>query len=76
MKITYDHQADVLFIEITKKQPVDSIDIEDGIHYEIDAEGHIVNLEILSASTVCEDPSTIDFEQYLIPKRKLQTTRS
>ncbi len=31
MKITYDPEADALYIELREAQPADSIDIEEGV---------------------------------------------
>ncbi len=50
MKITYDAEGDVLYIQLRGVTPVDSIDIEDGVTAELDDEGHIVALEVLDAS--------------------------
>lgn len=50
MKIEYDPEADALYIQIREVPPHDNIDIEDGVSVDVDAEGHIVGLEILDAS--------------------------
>jgi uncharacterized protein YuzE len=50
MLITYDNEADVLYIELTKEIAVDSIDIEAGVTALLDARGHIVGLEMLDAA--------------------------
>jgi uncharacterized protein YuzE len=50
MKITYDPQADALYIILRDIVPTDSTDIEEGVTVELDADGHIVALEVLDAS--------------------------
>lgn len=50
MKIEYDPEADALYIQIREVHPDDNIDIEEGVTVDIDAEGHIVGVEILGAS--------------------------
>ncbi len=50
MKIEYDPEADALYIQIREALPDDNIDIEEGVTVDIDADRHIVGLEILDAS--------------------------
>ena len=50
MKIEYDPEADALYIQIRESGPHDNIDIEDGVTVDVDAEGHIVGVEMLDAS--------------------------
>lgn len=50
MLITYDSEADVLYIELRQVAAEDSVDIEDGVTALLDGKGHIVGLEILDAS--------------------------
>ncbi len=50
MKIEYDAEADALYIQIREVHPDDNIDIEEGVTVDVDAEGHIVGVEILGAS--------------------------
>ncbi len=50
MKITYDPEGDVLYIELRDAVTTDSLDVEDGVTAELDADGHITGLEILDAS--------------------------
>jgi len=49
MLITYDSQADILYIELRGEPAADSVDIEEGVTAELDDQGHIVGLEILDA---------------------------
>ena len=50
MIITYDGEADILYIELRKAPATDSQDIEEGVTALLDDDGHIVGLEILDAS--------------------------
>jgi uncharacterized protein YuzE len=50
MLITYDSEADILYIELRKAPVTDSEDVEEGVTALLDDDGHIVGLEILDAS--------------------------
>ena len=50
MKITYDPEGDVLYIELRDAVPSDSVDVKEGVTAELDEKGHSVALEILDAS--------------------------
>lgn len=47
---TYDPGVDALYIELRAGKPEDSLDIEEGVMADLDAEGHIVGLELLDAT--------------------------
>ena len=49
MRITYDAEADVLYIELRRATPEDSLDLEDGVTADLDANGHVIGLEFLDA---------------------------
>ncbi len=49
MKISYDPEADALYIELSGAEPADSMDIEDGVTVDLDSNGHMVGIEILDA---------------------------
>jgi len=50
MKITYDPEADALYIGLRDVPASDSTDIEEGVTVDLDGEGHIIGLEVLDAS--------------------------
>ena len=50
MKIEYDPEANALYIQIREARVDDNIDIEEGVTVDIDADRHIVGVEILDAS--------------------------
>ncbi len=49
MKIEYDKQEDILYLLLRRAKPYDTVDIEEGVTVDLDAEGHIVGIEILDA---------------------------
>ena len=71
MKITYDPEVDVLYIQLSDETPADNIDIEeDIISYDIDKNGHLVGIEILDASNRLKDFNKVEFEHYGFPIKK------
>jgi uncharacterized protein YuzE len=50
MKITYDSEADALYISLRKAAAADAVDIEEGVVADLDGEGHVIGFEILDAS--------------------------
>ena len=50
MKITFDPQADALYIQFQKNHAAKTIKVRDGILIDIDAAGHLFGIEILDAS--------------------------
>ena len=68
MKITYDPEGDVLYIQLRDVTPVDSIDVEEGVTAELDDLGHIVALEVLDASKRMsrEELTSVSYENLLL----------
>ena len=50
MKITYDSEADALYISLRKASAADAVDIEEGVVADLDGEGHVIGFEILDSS--------------------------
>ena len=50
MKITYDLGADALHILLREVEPRSTVNIEQGVTVNLDGDGHIVGLDVLSAS--------------------------
>ena len=74
MKIEYDPEVDALYIELRDVYADHSIDIEEGVSVDIDADGHIVGLEILDASeSLKESLSHMEFGELSFKKTKLKT---
>ena len=51
MRIEYDREADALYIHLRQAPVEDNVDIEEGVTVDLDAQKHIVGIEILDAST-------------------------
>ncbi len=68
MKITYDPEADALYIELRKVSAADSIDIEEGVTVDLDAAGHIIGIEILDASErlTPEELTNVSYQNLLL----------
>ena len=47
MKITYDKEADVLYMKLTDKKIIESEEIAENIVIDFDAENNIVGIEVL-----------------------------
>ncbi len=76
MKITYDPEGDVLYIELREAGP-DSVDVEEGVTAELDADGHIVALEILDASKrmTPDELANVHYENLLLISSSRSKTR-
>jgi len=68
MKITYDAEGDVLYIQLRCVTPTDSMDIEEGVTVELDDEGHLIAIEILDASQrlTPEELTSVSYENLLL----------
>lgn len=66
MKITYDREADALYIELRQAEPADSFDIEDGVTADVDGQGHILGFEVLDVKQRLgkEALESISFERF------------
>jgi uncharacterized protein YuzE len=64
MKITYDPEADALYIGLRKAKPGHSDDIEEGVVADFDEDGHVIGFEVLDASTRMspEELSRVSYE--------------
>ncbi len=68
MKITYDPEANALYIELRKVSAADSVDIEEGVTVDLDANGHIIGIEILDASDrlTPEELTNVSYQNLLL----------
>ena len=71
MKITYDSEADALYFELRRAKASTSIDVEEGVVVDLDAEGHIIGLEVLDASErlTPDELKTITYENLVLEKK-------
>ena len=49
MKIEYDQEADALYVQFRAVKVEDNLDVEDGVTVDLDKDGHLVGIEVLSA---------------------------
>ena len=72
MKITYDPEADALYIALRDVPAVDGIDIEEGVSVDLDKDGHIIGIEILDASDrlTPEELVNVSYENLLLAAAK------
>ena len=71
MKITYDPEADAVYIRF-KRTTVTTEHWADGVAADFDADGHLAGIEILDASKLFDDIETLKqstFEQFVTPRR-------
>lgn len=68
MKITYDPEADALYIGLRYTRAHDNVDIEEGVSADLDENGHIIGFEVLDASDrlTPEELSSIHYENLLL----------
>ena len=68
MKISYDPEADALYILLREAKAGDSVDIEEGVTVDLDADGHIIGLEVLDASKrlTPEELTSVSYENLLL----------
>ncbi len=50
MRIACYREADALYIELRSAEPADSVDIEPGVTADMDADGHMIGIEMLDAA--------------------------
>ena len=61
MTVTFDREADALYIRFREGKAQRSNDISDGIVMDFDAEGEILGIEILHASVRIPEPHSISY---------------
>jgi len=50
MKVSYDKEADAVYIEITEGEADGVIEVKEGINIDIAKDGNILGIELLDAS--------------------------
>lgn len=50
MKITYDKEADALYIKLSSKKPDGAVELKENINIDVDEKDSIIGIEILNAS--------------------------
>jgi uncharacterized protein YuzE len=54
MKIRYYPETDTLSIDLVERPGVDAVELSPGVVVDLDAEGHVVGIEIDHASQVAD----------------------
>mgnify|MGYP001225183750 CR=1 FL=1 len=62
MRVTYDRHTDTLSIVFSDALVTESDEAKPGVILDFDADGRIVGLEILDASTSVQQPTDVDDE--------------
>lgn len=59
MKVTYDHETDILQLVFSSAPVEESDEDKPGVIIDYDRNGNIVGMEILDASKRIEDPQAV-----------------
>jgi uncharacterized protein YuzE len=62
IRIKYDKEVDVVYVQFSEKQVAESDGDKPGIILDYDAEGNIVGIEVLEASKKMGQPNTVVYE--------------
>ncbi len=68
MKVTYDHETDILTITLLDKPVAESDEDKPGIILDYDDSGNLISLEILDASKRVASPECIVYQVASAPK--------
>jgi uncharacterized protein YuzE len=72
MRITYDSEADAIYIELKRDvQAKNAVDIEEGVVVDVDEDGHVIGLEMLDASKRLspEELTKVSYENLVSEKK-------
>jgi len=50
MKVSYDREADALYISLNEELPDGVVEVRDEVNLDVTADGRIIGIEILDAS--------------------------
>jgi len=62
MKIKFDKEVDVIYLQFSDKEVAESDEEKPGIILDYDKDGNIVGIEILEASKKTINPSSLIYE--------------
>lgn len=70
MRITYDPEADAVYIALRDAKPRDARRLDDWLTFDLDAKGRVIGIEILDASErlgseALEALGSVDYERLL-----------
>lgn len=61
MEITYSPDIDAMNITLSENEVVETVEFKTNVYFDLDADGNIVNIEILTASHFVTNPNDIRF---------------
>ena len=50
MKVSYDREADALYVSLNEERPDGVVEVRDEVNLDVTADGRIIGIEILDAS--------------------------
>lgn len=62
MKVSYDQEADAVYIELSDLKPEGVIEVKEGINLDVTEEGVIVGIELLNAAKKVSLKSFFSYE--------------
>ena len=62
MKIKYDKEVDIIYIQFSEKKIKESDEDKPGIIIDYDEKGNVVAIELLNASNKMENPNSVIYE--------------
>lgn len=62
MKVSYDQEADAVYIELSDKLPEGVIEVKEGINLDVTEDGVIVGIELLDAAKKLQLKSFLSYE--------------
>jgi uncharacterized protein YuzE len=62
MKIKYDKEVDVLYIQFSEEKIMESDEDKPGIILDFDKNGNVVGIEMLQASKQMPQPMKVEYE--------------
>lgn len=62
MKVKYDKETDILYIQLSNHAVAESDSDKPGIILDYDSEENIVGIEVLNASLKIEKPLKVEYE--------------
>ena len=62
MKVKYDREVDILYIQLTDALINESDETRPGLVIDYDAQGTVVGFEIMNASKKMSQPATVQLE--------------
>ncbi len=62
MKIKYDKEVDIMYIQFGDDKVIESNEDKQGIIIDYNEKGNIVGIEVLNASTKMEHPNSMVYE--------------